>query len=1006
METKQKLRYRLGIDLGTSSLGWAMLRLDKNNKPCAVIRAGVRIFSDGRDPKTKDSLAVQRRLARQMRRTRDRKIRRRNRLIADLVRLGFFPQDEAARRQLERLDPYALRAKGLDEPLTPGEFARALFHLAQRRGFKSNRKTDARDKDSSVMKSSIKKTRQTLVDEGCRTIGEWLNKRHKAGLGTRTRLRSEKVENKTVKIYDLYLDRDMVHDEFNALWESQRRFNPELFNDDARETLQSTIFFQRDLRPVVPGRCTLIPEEPRAPLALPSQQRFRIYQEVNNLRKLDANLGEVELTLQERDRIVDALEKNSRRSFAQIKKLIGYTGDFNLEDERRTELKGNATSAVLGKKLKSKWFGLTESRQDEVVEKLLETESEEDLIAWLKANLGIDTELAEELSDLALPAGYGSLSKKALSKILPVLKSSVITYDKAVVKAGFESHSALSHMQQTGEILQKLPYYGEYLQRHVGFGTGKPEDPPEKRFGKIANPTVHIALNQTRVVVNALIQKYGRPTEIIIEVARDLKQSREQRLELLKRQAENEKQRERIRHSIAHILGCPEDNVKEYDIKKWVLWEELNPQNQLERMCPYSGKQISAAMLFTGEVEIEHILPYARTLDDSMANKTVCIREANRIKGNRTPWEAREDFAAQGWNVEGMLARAERMPGNKRFRFGEHGYATWLGSNEDFTARALNDTRYISRIACEYLSLICPRTRSIPGQLTAKLRREFGLNSILSDTGKKNRNDHRHHAVDACVIAVTDQGTLQKVATASAKAGQEGANRLIARMPLPWESYANDVGRAVLAVRVSHKPDHSYEGCMMDQTARGIRADGFTVTHKIQDGKRVADYKKLQLIPIASPNASYRHGVLPDGSAKPYKGYSGNSNFCIEIEKGDAGKWTSNVVSTYQAYQIVREKGKDALYGGISQRGKPLAMRLMKGDLVSMIIDEKREIFIVNKIRSDGLVFLSPIHEANVDARDRDKDDEFKYIAKAAGSLQKAKAHRVTISPIGDVRIH
>lgn len=1006
METGQKMRYRLGIDLGTSSLGWAMLRLDKNNRPCAVIRAGVRIFSDGRDPKTKDSLAVQRRLARQMRRTRDRRTRRRNRLIADLVKLGFFPQDEAARRRLERLDPYALRAKGLDEELTPAEFARALFHLAQRRGFKSNRKTDARDKDSGALKSSIKKTRQTLVDEGCRTIGEWLNKRHKAGLGTRTRLRSQSVENKTVKIYDLYLDREMVRDEFNALWDAQRRFNPALFSDAAREILQSTIFFQRDLRPVVPGRCTLIPTEPRAALALPSQQRFRIYQEVNNLRKLDSHLGEVKLTLQERDCIVDALEKYSKRSFAQIKKLIGYDGDFNLEDERRTELKGNATSAILGKKLKRKWFGLTASRQDEVVEHLLETESEEELIAWLKDSLGIDTQLAEELSELTLPAGYGSLSKKALEKILPVLQSSVITYDAAVTAAGFDSHSALTHVQQTGELLQNLPYYGEMLQRHVGFGSGKPEDPPEKRYGKIANPTVHIALNQTRVVVNALIKRYGRPAEIIVEVARDLKQSRQQRLDLLKRQTENEKKRDRIRRSIAHILGCSEDSVKEYDIKKWLLWEELNPQNQLERMCPYSGRQISAAMLLSGEVEIEHIIPYARSLDDSMANKTVCIREANRIKGNRTPWEAREDFAAQGWDVDGMLARAERMPQNKRFRFGELGYKIWLAGNNDFTSRALNDTRYISRIACEYLSLICPRTRAIPGQLTAKLRREFGLNAILSLTGQKNRNDHRHHAVDACVIAVTDQSTLQRVATASAREGELGANRLIGQLPLPWDSYTDDVKHAVCSIHVSHKPDHSYEGCMMDQTARGLRADGFTVTHKVHDGKRSAVYEKLAVIPITSPKASYRHGVLQDGSARPYKGYLGNSNFCIEIVKSDAGKWTSNVVSTYQAYQIVRNKGKDILYGKLSQTGRPLVMRLMKGDLVSMTVAEKRQIFIVNIITSNGQIFFSPINEANVDARNRDKNDAFKYVSKRAGSLQKAKARRVTISPIGDVRIH
>lgn len=146
------MRYRLALDLGSTSLGWAMVRL-KDDQPAAVIKAGVRIFSDGRNPKDGASLAVSRRTGRAMRRRRDRLLKRKNRMAALLVQHGFFPDDMEQRKALEPLNPYELRAKGLDSPLSPAEFARALFHINQRRGFRSNRKTDKKDNDSGALKT-------------------------------------------------------------------------------------------------------------------------------------------------------------------------------------------------------------------------------------------------------------------------------------------------------------------------------------------------------------------------------------------------------------------------------------------------------------------------------------------------------------------------------------------------------------------------------------------------------------------------------------------------------------------------------------------------------------------------------------------------------------------------------------------------------------------------------------------------------------------------------------
>jgi CRISPR-associated endonuclease Csn1 len=1012
----QKLRYRLALDLGSTSLGWAMIRLNADNEPCAVVKAGVRIFSDGRNPKDGSSLAVTRRAARAMRRRRDRLLKRKARMMAKLIEHGFFPKSEEERKALENLNPYTLRAKGLDEALTPAEFARALFHINQRRGFKSNRKTDKKDNDSGALKTAISKLRQALHQENCRTVGEWLHKRDVAGQTVRARYQQDKVQKddgktRIDKSYDLYIDRAMIEAEFDALWAKQAQLNPQLFHNQARDELRYTLLFQRPLKPVTPGRCTLMPEEQRAPLALPSQQRFRIYQEVNNLRILVDGLKEQALTPEQRDKLVAALERNSKRSFAQIKdkKILGLGGQvkFNIEDPNRQELKGNTTGAILGDKkhFGDAWFEFDETKQDAIVMQLVTEENEAALIRWLQAETDVDEARADAIANVGLPEGYGSLCAKALARILPALRKAVVTYDKAVIEAGFEHHSNISPAA-TGEILDSLPYYGQALQRHVGFGSGDPkEKSEEKRYGKIPNPTVHIGLNQVRLVVNSLIARYGHPSQIIVELARGLKQSKAQRDEDSKRQAENQRRNARIRKSIADALRVVEERVKQTDILKWILWEELS-FNVVDRKCPYSGEQISAAMLLSDQVEIEHILPHSETLDDSPNNKTVALRKANRIKGNRTPWQAKDDFAAQGWPVDGMLQRAEQMPKGKRYRFGEDGLKRWLKEDAGFLPRALNDTRYMSRVAKEYLSLVCPQgTRAIPGRMTAMLRAKFGLNDILGLQGEKNRNDHRHHAVDACVIGVTDQGMLQRFSQASASAREQQLNRLVDNMPLPWPNYREHCARAIQAIWVSHKPDHGHEGAMHNETAYGLLGEGRVRFHKMEEGKRVLHEDNLRVIPFTNAKANGRHGVLPNGEPRPYKGYKGDSNYCIEIVRNEKGKWEGEVISTFEAYQLVREHGLARLrHPRLSVSGKPLVMRLVIDDLIRLQVDDSVRAMRVASVNSAGRISLADHLEANVDSRNRDAEGDWRYTYKQAGSLQKAKGRRVTISPIGELR--
>lgn len=1023
-----KLRYRLALDLGSTSLGFALLRLDKDDNPCAIIRAGVRIFSNGRDPDG-NSLAVTRRMARAMRRRRDRLLRRKARMMAKLIEHGFFSKDPAERKAMELLNPYELRAKGLDEALAPGEFARALFHINQRRGFQSNRKTDKKDNDSGALKSAIQRLRTELTSGQARTVGEYLCLRMEDGRTVRARYRESKTlrpdgKTKIDKSYDLYIDRAMVVEEFELLWQKQSALNPDLFTSSAYRDLKECLTRQRKLKPVKPGRCTFLPDEERAQLALPSTQRYRIHVEANHLRILREGLQEEALSLEQRNALVSALEANGKRTFTQIKSLLGLKGavQFNFEDPKRQELKGNVTSAILSKSAHfgSQWFDFNEAKQDAIVLKILTEEDESALVKWLQDETGIHEAQAEAIANVGLPEGYGSLSLKALQRILPVLEREVITYDKAVIAAGFEHHSRID-ASADGVQHPALPYYGEALQRHVSFGTGELKDPDEKRFGKIANPTVHIGLNQIRVVVNGLIKRYGHPSQVVVEVARDLKQSRQQREEANKRQADNQRRNARIRHEISDASNgaISPERVKSADIQKWILWEELNPLDVLNRCCPYSGARITALDLLQqdGRIEIEHILPYSRTLDDSLNNKTVAMRWVNRHKGNMTPAEAFGTDQVAGCAYEDILKRAEQMPKAKRYRFAADAMERWDKEGKGFLARALNDTRYLSRIAREYVSLICPQaTWVIPGQMTALLRHQFGLNSILGLHGEKNRNDHRHHAVDACVIGVTDRKRLQQLSDASKSGREQHIMDWADNMPDPWLTYREQVRRAMQHIIVSHKPDHSHEGAMHNDTAYSLQGNGRVAVHKRVDGKRVYVEDNLKVIEfdyaksVHATNAPWFESAHNHRDAS-YKGYKGDSNYCMEIVRNEKGKWEGEVISTFDAYQLVRYETKAGRDGKarlrhphLSVSGKPLVMRLIRDDYLRLETEEGIKVMRLAKMVGDGRMYLVEHQEANESARARDKEDPFTYVVKTPVGIQKAKGRRVTVSPIGELR--
>lgn len=1063
------IAYRLALDIGTNSIGWCVLALDNTRQmtPASVIDTGVRIFSDGRNPKDGASNAVTRRQARSMRRNRDRFIERRNRLIKTLVAHGLMPEDGRQRRVLAELDPYELRARGVHERLSLHEFGRALFHLNQRRGFKSSRKGSSGDKESGPIKEAIRAQHDKIGDS---TFGEYLYHRRQEGFSIRARLAKrrvvdEKGRERAQEYYDFFPAREVLVEEFNILWKTQAGYYPAQLTKLAHDQLENIIFFQRPLKPPVVGRCTFEQGENRAPKALPVVQRFRIYQEVNNLQVIEPRtLKGRPLFPHERDRLVSLMcrptaKKNVKTikegelTFDKMRGELGLGPDhtFSHESDKRHGLDTDTTSAMLCHKERfgARWYELSAEEQEEIVLALLDVDDEDSLVCWLMEGWQLDREHAEAVINTPLVDGYGRLGITATRRILEQLMTDVIPYSEAARRAGY-AHSEFD----TGKRHDRLPYYGEVLERHLipdPQEGGSPEAPLEKRYGKVNNPTVHIALNQLRRVVNEIIKLYGAPAEIHVEVLRDLKNSVKQKKEIETEQKKNQDENEKCAAQLRNEFN---QAVNRENIQRLRLWNALPADN---RVCPYTGENISAGILFSPKIEIDHILPFSRTLDDSMANKILCTQRANREKSNQTPHEAWSHDSEQ-WQA--ILDRIAILPKNKRQRFAEDAMERYM-ADRDFIARQLTDSQYITRLAREYLAVLFePRESKVvclPGRLTAMFRHHLGMDSILDEInpsrvqsnarrGEKNRDDHRHHAVDALVVGLIDRSFLQRAATIHARSEQEGIYSFLSDFAEPWPDFRASVREALAKIIVSHKPDHGIEDALHNDTAYGFARKedprGNAIHYVFIDAidmKKLLNIKSKHLraelvahLTALSHNAVFQRleaidagtGALDDllanheMSEKEIKARI--QDFFMQrgirrvrlIERIDLipmrrrGEKSAPPYKGFKpggnAYmtvfqisgQSVWKEEVVTLFDANSRRkGKnstaidtsPDTRRiatLFNLDMVEIEQGDSRRVFYIQKMVRDGRIYIAEHFEANTDSRNSDKENPFKFIVK------------------------
>ncbi|MFQ5561000.1 MAG: type II CRISPR RNA-guided endonuclease Cas9, partial [Nitrospinota bacterium] len=524
------MSYILGLDLGTNSIGWACINPEEKK----VIALGVRIFHEGvnRDTKGKEiSRNATRRSARQSRRQYARKRQRKALLIDFLRRNEMYPQTKKEEDSFFKLNPYELRKRGLDEKISKFELGRILFHLNQRRGFKSSLKS-GKEKENGKVKEATTLLQKEIEENNCRTLGEYL-----AGL--------KPMETRIRKRYTL---RKMYEEEFDLLWENQKKHYSEFTETLRKELKEKIIFFQRPLKSVAAliGKCSLEPGKKRARKDSFEGQRYRILEQVNRLsfidddgviqafsRKPDEEFGPE--ILEKRNKLIDQLNKKKELKFDEIRNLLDLSKNtiFNLEKGGEKRILGNRTGAEYVKVFGKGWHAFPQEKKDKIHQVVTQAEDADWLEHYAVSKWDLAPEKAEKLAGkISFESGYLHLSKKAIRKLIPFLEDGLSLAD-AKEKAGY---SVREEQQNPEELIQDL-----------------------------RNPIVQQTLYELLRLLRVIEQTYGKPGKVRVELARELKSSAEKRNHIRWENLDRQKANEEIRKKLEELQISPTfDSVQKY----------------------------------------------------------------------------------------------------------------------------------------------------------------------------------------------------------------------------------------------------------------------------------------------------------------------------------------------------------------------------------------------------------------------------------------------------------
>lgn len=533
------------------------------------------------------------------------------------------------------------RKAALVRVLTDAEFCRVLFHIAKRRGFQLNRKgAEPNDLEGKKALNGAKELQEAMERANASTVGAYL--------ATMPKKRNSDGS------YENFITRDLLRREVRQIFSTQRKSGNAKATEALQREYEELAFFQRPLQSSerLVGTCTFEKAEKRAPKFSYSAELFILWGKLNHARIRSTNGDEQPLSPGERQRLFELAHNQKEVTYTQARKALGLSDDarFNIsyrkvkDEDNSWEKIRAATEKVAFLKLPGyhalkgaldtgsaidwqNWINRDRLKLNDIARIISFYEDESQIRAML-TELGLDDAQIQRLIGITHFSKTIDLSVKAAERILPYLQQG-LTYDKACKEAGYH-HSRIETLGAEKVLA----------------------------LADIRNPVVNRAMAQARKVINACIREYGMPDTIVVELARDVGRNFKDRKDIEREQKKNQAYREEARQHVAEILGMLPENVRGEDILKYRLW-----YNEQAKMCFYCGSSITTEQFRDGSAtQIDHIIPYQRSWNDSYMNKTLCHTRCNQEKGDRTPYEWLS--GTQLWT--GLNAQISKLPKRKQ----------------------------------------------------------------------------------------------------------------------------------------------------------------------------------------------------------------------------------------------------------------------------------------------------------------------------------------------------
>jgi len=719
----------LGIDLGSNSLGWAIL----DDTTCDVVDKGVVVFPEGVDMDAGSSLdtpAATRRAARMGRRMKFRRKMRKWHLLKLLIaarmcplspeelemwqKQGKYPIGNRAfldwLKSTDVSNPYCDRDAASRGKVGPMVLGRALYHLCQRRGFKSSRKDEAAlvdeetgeqkkpDKAAGAVKGDIAALTEEIEKAGCRTLGQYFFKRLEAERGhlAKTRIRCR---------YTGRLEHYEV--EFGVIMDAQGYDA----KDALRKKLYDAIFKQRPLRSQkhLVGNCPLETRCPRAQIGHPAFEEFRMRAFVNNLtlEDEDGNWRDGDgnalypLSQADREAICEKVSAVGKATFKTLKPLFKKDPRFAERKLRFHYYDEDDSIPSCPTRLNiAKGFGPVAYDEQTVFNALMFFDDTELLKAWFRRHYpALDEKSVGKLASIHPKEGNANYSLKAINRILPFLRRGFeLSHARFCAKLpdvvpdyAAQADEVLLHLEETyrkhrqdkaeraampekaRKNLPDLPTlyerYAEMLLNDFGVTLEmfaklylRNDEAYEKETSyRCKGETVALArprLPAVRLgmIRNPLVQRSMTTLRRLVNYLGDhgkLDTSDTIRIELARsvndfatRKAYQEWQKARAA-------------LREKAVAEIVRYGKAPTEDAVERYvlaeeqnwtCLYTGKKIGLAELLDGNAfDVEHTLPRSLSGDDALANKTICDAAYNRqVKQGRVPRDCPNWDAPQG----------------------------------------------------------------------------------------------------------------------------------------------------------------------------------------------------------------------------------------------------------------------------------------------------------------------------------------------------------------------